>query len=120
MYARKKFLFFLYLSIASFIGLILIFFLVDPKTNFVFFDISLKVQFIFLFLLFITCFSFFSYLFLNKKRGLLASFFFLLLSLFKTIGINNYFYLILIALILFLIDAFSSKEPPAIKTNRKI
>lgn len=107
---EKKHNIFLYSFIVLFICLLLLIFLVDPINSFVVNAARISPIWLFFLLVFSTLFSFFSFLLLNKRRGMLISFFFVGLLTFRFFGFKSLFYEVLLASILLLLEFYLSDK----------
>ncbi|OGH25829.1 MAG: hypothetical protein A3C27_03135 [Candidatus Levybacteria bacterium RIFCSPHIGHO2_02_FULL_39_36] len=107
---QKKFLPFLYLFALSLIPLFGIIFLVNPFEKLELFQSKIDPA-IFLFtILFLALFFFFSFLFANKRRGVLASIFVVGLLILRFFEIRSIYHAILLLAIILLIEFLHSKR----------
>ena len=107
---ERKHSIFLYSFLFILICFIMFIFLVDPINNFNLGLITISPIVLFFLFLFSLLFSFFSFLLLNKRRGLLISLFFVGLMIFRFFGFKNLLYEALLASILLLLELFLSDK----------
>lgn len=111
MRSQRKFLPFLYLFLISLLPLGIFMLLVSPEQNLEIFNLVIHPAIFLLILVFISSFFLFSFLFVNKRRGLLASIFvagFLILRFFE---IKSIYHTLLLLAIILLIEFLNSKRP---------
>lgn len=118
---RKPFIPLFYSAIVVFFILSILLLAVNPYKNI---DV-LKVSFspLILFFILFLIFSFFlsSFLFLNKRRGLLVAVFFTGFLFLRFFGFTNLFHAIVLATILVLAEVFlNNKKTPQTRQNPKI
>ncbi len=106
----KKYLPYLYLFIMSLIALTLFTLFINPQNSFSMYVISISPVFLFLAFLFITLFFLFSYIFLNRRRGILVSAFITGVMLFRALGFREPLYNVLLLIILILVEIYFAKR----------
>ena len=107
---EKKHILFLYAFILLLIPLLLFIIFIDPTTSLNFGLLNVSPVILFFLLLFSLSFSFFSFLLLNKRRGILVSLFFVGLMIFRFFGFKHLLYEALLASILLLLELFLSDK----------
>lgn len=117
MRSQRKFLPFLYLFFISLLPIGIFLFLVSPEQDFEVFNTVIHPVIFFLSMVLISSFFLFSFLFVNTRRGLLASIFVAGLLTLRFFEIKSIYHtLILLAIILLIEFLYSKRLPP---TNRK-
>lgn len=107
---EKKHLTFFYLFFFLFIATLVYILFVDPTNYFIISGIYFSPSIIFFLLLFGSIFSLFSFLLLNKRRGSLVGIFITGCLLLRFFGFRGWFYLVLFASIILLIELFLSDK----------
>lgn len=119
---EKKHIIFLYSFVLLLILLLFFIVFIDPTINFTFGFLNISPIVLFFLLLFSLSFSFFSFLLLNKRRGILVSLFIVGLMIFRFFGFKNLLYEALLASILLLLELFladKTKTPTTHLSEKK-
>ena len=111
MRAHKKFFPFLYFFLASLIPLIIFIFAADPnfKVNFV--GINIPMSYPFFILFFASVFFLFTFVFANRRRGVLAACFFDGILILRSMGFRSAYQVVLLLLIILLLEYLYSRPP---------
>ncbi|RJQ27489.1 hypothetical protein C4577_01510 [Candidatus Parcubacteria bacterium] len=104
--ARRRFSLFLFFSFLSFIFLGGLIIFTDPSKNLQISNYFISPIIFFFLIIFIIFFSLFSFLFLNKRRGLAAGLFLVLLLIMRFFGFREIFQVVILFLIVVLFDFF--------------
>ena len=113
MRSHRKFFPFLYFFLASLLPLIIFIFVADPgfKVNLIGINIVMSIPFFILF--FISMFFLFTFIFANRRRGILAACFFDGILILRALGFRSIYQATLLLLIILLLEYLYSRPPSA-------
>ena len=117
---QRKFLPFLYLFLMSLLPLGFYLLLVSPDQKFEIFNTVIQPVIFLLTMVFISFFLLFSFLFVNTRRGILASIFVVGLLILRFFEIRTALHALLLLAIILLIEFLFLRRPPSIQGKKSI
>lgn len=108
---HRKFLPFLYYFLGTFFIFVLFILLIDPALKFNLFAVSIDASFFFFLLLFVTLFFLFTFIFANKRRGILSSLLICFILFIRSLGFRSGYQVGILLIIVFLVEYLLSRRP---------
>ena len=120
MRTQRKFLPFLYLFLISLLPLGFFMLLVSPDQKIEIFNTVIHPVIFLLTIVFISSFLIFSFLFVNKRRGILASIFIVGLLVLRFYEIRSIYHVLILLAIVLLIEFLHTKRPLVSSRRNKL
>lgn len=121
MRSQRKFLPFLYIFLISLLPLGIFMLLVSPEQRFEIFNTMIHPILFLLTMVFLSSFFLFSFLFVNTRRGLLASIFIIGLLTLRFFEIRNIYHVLILLAIILLIELLYTRRPsPTMRRDRLV